>query len=184
MATLTFRFDDICLNSDIFNATRKTIFLWETFPNCHVMWAISPLVQRKEVALEGVYEPILKAHSDNTLLYRYDVMGIPEGIPYGVQVISHGLVHADHRLMSKGAQELSILTSTSLLNTNTFLPPFNHWNEDTEAICKKHNINLIKFEDGWRSLEHEQFNRLRTKWYLHDRNMAYQDFRTRLTSSK
>jgi hypothetical protein len=185
MVTKTFRFDDICLNSDMKHVRKMTNFLIGTFTQPHIMWAISPLVQDPSVAYHGVYAPILKAYSDNTLLYRNDKLGIPDIPPDlkgHVTVISHGLVHADHRLMCKGAQELSILASTSLLQTDIFLPPFNHWNDDTEDICTKHGIKLIKFEDGWRSLEHEPFRRNEIhKWYLHDRNMTFEDFKAKLT---
>lgn len=132
-----------------------------------VMWAISPLTDSG--AENGrVFRKQLSAQS--SLLPFYYSMNqtfIPKSIE-GVILASHGLVHCDHRLLNYQAQELSILTSCGLVRTNYFVPPFNKWNEDTEAICREHGIKLQKFEDGWRSCEHEVFDEYsRIGYYLH-----------------
>ena len=90
---------------------------------------------------------------------------------------SHGLIHVDHRLMTKEAQELSILTSASLVKANVFIPPFNKWNKDTESICDEHGIELIKFEDGWLCMEYNSYDDNHDKWYLHAREFSIEKFK-------
>jgi hypothetical protein len=69
--------------------------------------------------------------------------------------------------MSKGAQELSIAVSCSLLHTRIFIPPFNKWNKDTEDICNSRSIKLIKFESGWRCGDYHEFDSRNLLWYVH-----------------
>jgi hypothetical protein len=97
-------------------------------------------------------------------------------IPDNVEIASHGLVHADHRQMHFDAQEMSILVSCSLLQTKIFIPPFNKWNADTEHICKAHDIELQKFEDGWLGAEYNAFNISHPLWYTHSFNWTVERF--------
>jgi hypothetical protein len=82
-------------------------------------------------------------------------------------------VHVDHRLLHKCAQELSILVSCSLAKSSIFIPPFNKWNKDTEEVCKENHIELIKFEDGWLSMEHNEYKEDQQLWYLHARDFNF-----------
>ena len=91
--------------------------------------------------------------------------------------VSHGLIHVDHRLLSREAQEMSILTSCSLAKSKVFVPPFNKWNKDSEDICREHNIQLVKFEDGWLCMEYNDFNPDQELWYIHSREFTLDSFR-------
>ena len=77
----------------------------------------------------------------------------------------------------KEVQEISILISASLVKSKIFIPPFNKWNEDTEDVCYEHGIELIKFEDGWLSMEHNKFFDSHNKWYLHAREFDIENFK-------
>jgi hypothetical protein len=63
------------------------------------------------------------------------------------------------------------------VKSKIFIPPFNKWNKDTDDICKEHGIELIKFEDGWLSMEHNKFNDIHNKWYLHAREFTFDNFK-------
>ena len=90
---------------------------------------------------------------------------------------SHGLVHVDHRLLDKSSQEMSILISSSLVNANIFIPPFNKWNKLTEEVCIENGIELIKFEDGWLCMEYNSYDDSHDKWYLHAREFTFDNFK-------
>lgn len=169
----TFRFDDICLNTDLEAAGRMSGFLKERFPDAPLLWCVSPLVhdmscEQDSVKRQRVFPAILNAHSDHRLMYRIDLAGLPK-TPPNVEICSHGLVHIDHRLMGREAQELSIVASCSLLKCKVFVPPFNKWNADTESVCQEHGIRLVKFEDGWLSMEHNAWQPQHALWYCHPR---------------
>ena len=144
-----------------------TNFLFERFPDCKIIYGVSPMVH-KGVG-ERVFPKEFTAMSDHRIFYSVDTFGIPE-LDKRCVVASHGMIHVDHRLLSKDCQEMSILVSCSLLKAKIFVPPFNKWNKHTEEICSENSIYLIKWEDGWRSMEHNDFNSKITKWYLHARD--------------
>jgi hypothetical protein len=114
--------------------------------------------------------------SDHRQFYKADIAAIPE-IPDYVEKASHGLIHVDHRLLKKSAQEMSILVSCSLSKSNIFVPPFNKWNKNTEKICRSNNIELVKFEDGWKCMEYNKFDSSVSKWYLHHREFTVDTFK-------
>jgi hypothetical protein len=142
-------------------------------PSAHVQYAISifcnDVAELAPPLDEFVFQPIFKAYSEHYAFYKVDKMGIPAVIPAFVQKTSHGLIHGDHRLLSYGTQELSIVTSCSLLDTNVFAPPFNKYNDDTVRVCMQHGVQLQRFSDGWRSAEHNHFDPNIQRWYLHSR---------------
>jgi len=39
-----FRFDDVCINADMQLINEMTDFLFEIFPDCKVLWGVSPFV--------------------------------------------------------------------------------------------------------------------------------------------
>lgn len=177
---MIFRFDDVCINSDMVLLNDITSYLFDTFPNSTVLWGISPLVHdmsvnTSSITKQRIFPKILNAYSDYRVFYKVEKLGIPT-IPPNVVPASHGLIHVDHRLLTKEAQEMSILISTNLSNSKIFIPPFNKWNRDTEEICKENNIELIKFEEGWLCMEYNMFNREQEKWYLHARAFTYKTF--------
>jgi hypothetical protein len=158
-----------------------TDFLFEKFPDCKVLWGISPLVHdmsknESKVTKQRVFPKINNAHSDYKIFYKVDIAGIPE-LHQKATIASHGLVHVDHRLLTKEAQELSILTSSNLVKAKVFIPPFNKWNKFTEEICGENGIELIKFEDGWLCMEYNEYNDGQKLWYLHAREFDLETFK-------
>ena len=87
------------------------------------------------------------------------------------------MIHVDHRLLSRDAQEMSILISSSLVKSKIFIPPFNKWNKDTESICEENGIELVKFEDGWLCMEYNEYVEEQDKWYLHAREFMFENFK-------
>lgn len=167
-----FRFDDMSINSDLETAERMSAMLSGLG---EVWWCISPLVHDLS-ALEGaarqrVFPPIYKALSDQRCFYRVDRVGVPS-VPPGVERASHGLLHLDHRLLGREAQELSILTSCELVRAKRFVPPFNKYDANTIDICREHGIDLVRFEDGWLSMEHNPYRREHERWYCHPREFS------------
>jgi hypothetical protein len=191
---MIFRFDDICINADMDLVQRMTDFLFERFPDCKVMWGISPLVHRMEtgdqIKDQRIFPEIFNAMSDFRNFYKVEKAGIPQIDPR-VTRAGHGLVHVDHRLLTKEVQELSVIASCSLVGARNFIPPFNKWNSDTEDVCEANGITLIKFENRWRSMEHNTFSIQKdgkicrrgeckpidnNKWYLHSREWTFEKF--------
>ncbi len=166
---LTFRFDDVCVNSSGANYFEIVDYLFSKFPNCKVIWGLSLLTNNN--CGQRVYPKILNAYSDYRKFYEVDRASNLDFFTGHSRIIiaSHGLIHVDHRIISGSAQEMSILVSCSLVKSKIFIPPFNKWNEHTEIICAENGIELIKFEDGWRCLEYEQHDPAHKLWYLHAR---------------
>lgn len=164
-----FRFDDICYNTNIEKTIGMANFLKEKFEKCIILFAISPLCydvsgqKNKEAVHPSIFNPI----SDYRIYYNLDYCEVPNWIPEYVTKASHGLLHIDHRLLTKRCQEMSIVCSCRLIKTNIFVPPKNHWTEDTEKICKEHGIELIKFEDGWLNLKFNKYDKKHRRYYLH-----------------
>lgn len=176
MEVKTFRFDDVCVNANKLMIRDITNYLIEKFPTCRIIHAVSPLVHSN--CGERVFPKMLNAYSDYKKFYGVDVANVPcVSVPQNVEYAGHGIVHVDHRLLNKQAQEMSILISCSLVKSRTFVPPFNKWNKDTEEICKENGIELIKFEDGWLSAEHNEFDSKHELWYLHAREWTLGQFK-------
>ena len=162
---MIFRFDDISINSDI-QKLGIMVDLVDAI-DAEIMLAISPIVFKSEKETGRVFPAINSAQSSHTVNYHGDTMGIPEVLHWDCIIASHGLAHEDHRILSYNAQELNIIQSCSLIDTKIFVPPFNKWNTNTERVCEENNIELIKFEDGWLSCEHNKYDTKNDKWYLH-----------------
>jgi len=174
-----FRFDDICINSNMTDAIRMAEEI-KKITDSDVWFCVSPLVhnivEKDPIDSQQVFPRILAAHSTHKVFYNVDRCGIPD-FPEWITRAGHGTVHVDHRLLDYQAQELSIVTSCSLINASIFVPPFNKWNSITEQVCREHNIQLIKFEDGWLSAEHNIYNTKHDKWYLHHRAFTVAEFK-------
>lgn len=162
------RFDDICINTNMGHANGLAA-MWRQSTLGDVWYCVSPLVELSKD--ERVFPAIYRALSDYRAFYGVNACGIPE-VPSWVTVCSHGLVHVDHRLIDRKAQEMSILVSCSLLKSRIFVPPFNKWTPDMLDICRANGIHLVCFEDGWRSVEHEAYTPSVQTWYLHSRNVT------------
>ena len=176
-----FRFDDVCINADMSLINDMTSFIFEKFPDSVVLHGVSPLVhdmknETTHKEQQRIFPKILNAYSDYKNFYKVDLLGLPNSHPKAT-LAAHGLIHVDHRLLPKEVQEISILISASLVKSKIFIPPFNKWNEDTEEVCYEHGIELIKFEDGWLSMEHNKFFDSHNKWYLHAREFDIENFK-------
>jgi hypothetical protein len=160
---LTFRIDDISVNTDLEKLSEMVRLILARHPEAKIILGVS-LIVSNEVG-ERVFPKVWNAFSDHRIFYKSDRVGMPNVWVDSI-VASHGLVHIDHRLLSKEAQEMSILTSCSILKSKIFIPPFNKWDGATEDVCKSHGIDLIKFEDGWNNIKYES-NSPQVKWYFH-----------------
>lgn len=171
-----FRFDDVCGNSDLLKQSSISNYLENTFPDCIIIWGISPLTHRD--CGERVYPKILNAYSDYRKFYEVNASSTIKMGPHSNTIsASHGLIHVDHRLLHKSAQEISILVSCSLTESRIFIPPFNKWNKDTEDVCKENGIELVKFEDGWKCMEYENWDASHNLWYLHAREWTLESIK-------
>lgn len=175
---MIFRFDDVCINSDMELHNRMTDFLLKKF-KCEVIWAVSVGVIGKEG--QRVFPKAYNAVSDHKHFYYLDKVGVPK-LRKDITIATHGLFHVDHRLLTKEVQEVSIITSVSLIETyhngvSTFVPPFNKWNQDTVSICSENNFTLIKYEDDWKSMEYNTYNPSKEKYYLHAREWTFDKFK-------
>jgi len=168
-----FRFDDISLNTDMTLANAMMEYTINTNRDCEVIYCISPIVfnmsmEETQERRESIFPKILHAHSDYRDFYKGDICGLPDISPL-VTTAGHGIIHVDHRLLPEAAQQMSILTSCSLAKGDIFVPPFNKWNEITQDICDKHGIELVRFEDGWLSMEHNIYESTEELYYCHTR---------------
>ena len=162
------RIDDVCGTTD--PKVLDEMITCAQGHGFHVAGCVSPLYFSRAEP-QHAFPLILMAKSDHRQFFKTDLCSSQKVCRYlrekGVEVYSHGLVHVDHRLLCKGAQELSIIAAASLLGSRVFVPPFNKWNEDTEEICREEGIGLIKWEDGW---QHVMYNRRTVEnenYYVH-----------------
>lgn len=177
---MMFRIDDVSVNTDRTKLTEMLRTIWERSPDATIMLAMSPLVHATKD--ERVFPLILNAHSDWRVFYGVQRCGIPLQIRAdNVIVASHGLVHVDHRLLERAAKEMSILVSCSLLNTKTWVAPFNKYDQDCIEICMEHGITLIRWEDDWQHLKFNDFDDTPGgKWYFHTHDFTLEQFKERL----
>jgi len=154
----------------------------QKFPDSEVMFAVSPI---SRFSLMGSVYPCVPFKGREKQFY-YTANQHLRSIHYDknnsfnfVIWASHGLIHINHSRLSKDAQEMSILTSCSIVDTKIFVPPFNDFNETTEVICKENGITLIK-PDGWKSLEHNEVSRDCDFWYMHAWRWTPEEFERKL----
>ncbi len=162
---MIFRFDDYSTNTDHNKISEMVLFVMSKFPEAKIVLGVSTITHNN--CGERIFPSILNAYSDYRKFYEVDKADSLEPGPSRSIIASHGLIHVDHRHLSRQTQEMSILVSCSLCKSKIFIPPFNKWNEDTESICEEHGIELIKYEDGWKSAEHNAFDPSHLLWYLH-----------------
>jgi len=178
-----FRFDDINPNTNFIKLEQliKIALKWANeIWLCYSPFSHDPKSKYhehqkvpNELEKERIFPSILKALSNYNIFYKVDKVLDPnilfvlkEKYP-SIKLVSHGLVHVDHRLLSKTAQEMSILITNSLVKSNIFIPPFNHYNKKTEKICKENRILLCKFEHGWLHAVYNFFDNNHLKYYVH-----------------
>lgn len=189
---MTFRFDDVCANSDMELHNQLTDFILERFHRqVDVIWAVSPLVFDTQIMFDHKtpknnqrpFPEFWKPLSDHRTFYQVNRMGDPH-IRLDVKRATHGLVHVDHRLLGKEAQEMSILVSANLTNSKIFVPPFNKYNQHTIDICEEQDIELVRFEDGWKSMEYNKWESTHQNWYLHAREWTLESFKKWFINAK
>jgi hypothetical protein len=108
---------------------------------------------------ERMNEGILNIYSDHKVFYKGTELGMPDLdklVNNGVELASHGFIHVDHRLLSYELQEWNIIQSCAIIGTNKFVPPRHKWNHDTELVCVRNDIRLIKVENHWRHLKYHK----------------------------
>lgn len=162
----TVRIDDISSNTDFTALASMQNALRTRFP-CDIWLCMNPFSRR---SLEGsVYPKPPFKDQPKEFFYNVNQHLDTSRLSLGqVQVVSHGLFHADHSNLQYDAQEMSIVGSCKLLGANIFVPPFNRFNETTEAVCRHYDIKLVRSDlEGWRSLEHEPFDPSHKLWYFH-----------------
>jgi hypothetical protein len=197
---IIFRFDDISLRTSECKLQAMIQFLRERIKNLEIWLAVSPMVHDFEgnspLQQERVFPSILHTESDYRVFYKGTRIGIPKIIHQvgAVTLAGHGLVHVDHRLLPYAAQELSIVTCCALINSTIFVPPFHKWNEDTEAVCEKHNIHLTRYQQfnrayldsfSWQHLAYQKFDPNAALncigYYLHTHDFTFEDFCAKFT---
>ena len=99
---MTFRFDDVCINADMNLIDEMTDFLLKKFSG-QIIYGISPLVHKE--CGQRVYPAIFNAYSDIKNFYKPTACGLPR-LRHDVLFAGHGLLHCDHRLLTKEIQEL------------------------------------------------------------------------------
>jgi len=168
------RIDDISIQTDPIRLSKFLGTLKSQYPKTQILLAVSVgVVGVPEISdSERVFPPILNAMSDHRNYFKLSRLGIPDWLPEMIKefdclIGSHGLVHVDHRLLNIEAQTLSILTSTSALGTNVFVPPFNKYNKSTIEICEEHALSLVIWENGWQHLGYQEFKSDGGKYYFH-----------------
>jgi hypothetical protein len=173
------RIDDISVNLDPDRLEKFLALIRAANQDLTILLAVSPAVfdmPKRDTGngaiAERVFPSILNAHSDHKVFYKIEKIGIPFWLDemvekYDCVLASHGLIHVDHRLLPMGAQEMSIVTSLSLIKSNIFVPPFNKYNKDTELVCEENEIDLIKWEDGWNHLGYQPFANDGRNYYVH-----------------
>jgi len=98
-------------------------------------------------------------YDTNRVLYKYaHVVG---------EIASHGMFHVKHSELSKDAQEMSIVGSCRFLATDSFIAPFNDYNQDTIDVCVENKIELLTKSHDWKSFEHNDFDSSHKYWYMH-----------------
>lgn len=186
-----FRIDDVSLNTNPERLVRIVEMLQQRAPSATVMLAVSPAVANippspKALDAERLFPSIWHTESDHRVFFNMDRIGVPEivtrlrRIP-GIRVAGHGLVHVDHRLLKRSAQELSIVMCCHLLQSSVFVPPFNKWNAKTEAICAEFGIQLVRYEEGWRHLAFHKFDPKHPLYYVHTHDLTDEQFHHQLS---
>lgn len=189
MNALTFRIDDVSLNTDEVKLTQMVQFLNDSFGHPTIMLSVSPAVSAApgtgSLGAERPFPALWHTESDFRIFYRMQKLGIPPvalRLAGGnVQLAGHGLVHVDHRLMTRGAQELSIVMCCALVDNPVFVPPFNKWNRKTEDICAEHSIHLVKYSEGWCHLAFHPYTPERKLYYFHTHDFGIDAFRARFS---
>lgn len=167
------RVDDVGSNTDMKELSEMLRAYRLRVPNGKIWLAVSMLSKANTIG--SVYPDPPFKHKEKE--YFYNVNSMIRDFDLDGEIVSHGLVHADHSKLQYDAQEMSIVTSCNFLGTKIFVPPFNRYNEATEGVCRINKIDLVKVQDGWKSLDYNEFNMNHKKWYFHPWKYAASTFK-------
>lgn len=182
---MIFRLDDISGNTNFTKLSRLLHTILSRY-NCEI-WLAASILSKKNSKGSVYPDPPFKDKEND---YFWDVdqfftnLDLHENLMPYVKVVSHGLLHCDHTRVDRDAQEMSIVTSCNILGADIFVPPFNRWNYATSEICDEHDIELVRYEDGWLSLEHNDFYPSHERWYLHPWMWTNKKLKDKLDASK
>lgn len=160
-----FRNDDVNANTNMAQLAELYAVLREFDPSAEIWSCVTVLSKTSQ--LGSVYPSLpLKLKPFHYFLEVDDAL-VPHDLNLLSRVVSHGLWHLDHSKIEPQLQEASIVSSCRLLKTDIFVPPFNNWNGYTEMVCERHGIQLVKYEEGWKSFEHNEYDPSHDLWYFH-----------------
>ena len=142
-----FRNDDVNPNQDLDKVRGMYAVIRKYFPDAEIISGVNLIAKTSQ---DGSAYPALKPKDID--FYDVDLMFDRKNLTGLGILASHGLLHLDHRALSRDAQEISILVSCSLLDSKIFIPPFWRWNQDTIDICASNNIDLPVLQD-WINLD-------------------------------
>ncbi len=189
-----YRIDDISVNTDEARLAWMMTRLSERDKDARFLLAISPIVfdmsEFEGPTRERPFPSILNAYSDVRVFLRGSKMGVPDWLSrltagYSeVEVASHGLIHADHRLLSPEVQTFSIAVSCSLVGSKIFVPPFNKWTPAMKEFCALNGFELVVWEEGWKHLKYQRLiPEAGSRYYFHTHDFSESEFEQRLTSA-
>lgn len=181
-----FRIDDVSINTDAKKLEQMIMWLQDKFDGCRIILAVSPAVSdmsacEQELNRERVFSAMLHVENDFRVFYKMEKVGVPSYLDdfkrnYSVELAAHGMVHVDHRLLKKSAQELSIVMSCALVRSRWFVPPFHKWDDRTETICAVNGIQILKTDRNCRHLGLQAFDP-RFEWhYFHTHDFTFDTF--------
>lgn len=174
---MIFRIDDINGNTRRSKLEAFVDVILQHEQTATIMLAVSILYTLDDES-ERVFPKIYEDYSDHRVFYKVTAVCNPiQSLDHPsilkaqttgqIIIASHGLIHVDHRLLGREGQELSIVVASNLLNSKTFVPPFHKWNKDTEDVCQEHDIDLVRFEEGWKHVMFNEYEEDHGYYYFH-----------------
>lgn len=170
----TIRIDDISTKTDPERLEKFLDMFSMRFQNFQILLTVSigTIHIEEDPKSERVFPPILNAMSDHRVFFNLTEIALPSWLPavvnkFNCKVASHGLLHVDHRLLSKEAQEISIISSCSAIGTKIFVPPFNKYNHETIEVIKESKLQLVVWESGWKHLSYQKLDQMVGNYYFH-----------------
>lgn len=185
---MIFRIDDVSLNT----TKRLTDYIREDSASEWLLAVMPMCWWTNEIGRP--FPRVMTPLSDVTKFYQGERFGVPNltwtrQFPC-VRLAGHGLIHQDHRLLHKEVQRVSILTSVAAAQSsvnqleyprrheNIFVPPYNHYNRDTIDVCDEHNVELVRWEDGWKHAAYNKYDPARCdRYYFHTADFTPEEFK-------
>ncbi len=180
MERLVFRNDDVSININPKELSKIYGIIHNLFPDAEIWSCVTLFAKRNP---RGSIYPLtpFKHNSTNWFYKTADSFMYDYRHPF-YKVASHGLYHIDHASVPRTTQEMSIIGSCSFLKTDLFIPPFNSFNQDTIDICFDNNIKMKT--EGWKSLEHNDFDSNHKFWYWHSWRFSGKQLQEKLSADR